>query len=182
MYCSYIKYMISPFLFFDMFIQNIWHMNGWHYCLAVQYSQLEKTRGQECSSIGKLWSCSWHSALMVNLQHESEKGREWALPSFLTCSSPLLWEGSATTTTTALNTYTTGDVNVSFIDEDSIGCEIREAWLLMLFSHAAHAEKETDSHNAEFRCYVVSIFLLVWKEWVIAGLTNWHLVACLWET
>lgn len=39
-------------------------------CVHCQYSQLEKTRGQECSSIGKLWSCSWHSALMVILERE----------------------------------------------------------------------------------------------------------------
>lgn len=30
--------------------------------------QLENSRGQECSSIGKLFSFSWHSASMVNLQ------------------------------------------------------------------------------------------------------------------
>lgn len=44
-------------------------------CICVcacfcQYSQLEKMRGQECSSIGKLWSCSWHSALMVILERQ----------------------------------------------------------------------------------------------------------------
>lgn len=130
-YCSYIKYTTFPHIlfinvhdfpiYFCICLYKMWHMNGWHDCLAAQYSQLEKTRGQECSSMGKLWSCSWHSALMVNLQHESERGREWAVPSFLT--------------------YTTGAVNVSFIDEDSIGCEIREGWLLMLFLHTAHAEK-----------------------------------------
>lgn len=31
------------------------------------YSQLEKVRGQACASMGKLCSCSWHSALMVSL-------------------------------------------------------------------------------------------------------------------
>lgn len=35
-----------------------------------RYSQLEKMRGQECSSIGKLCSWSWHSAFMVNLWRE----------------------------------------------------------------------------------------------------------------
>ena len=30
--------------------------------------QLENSRGHECSSIGKLFSLSWHSASMVNLQ------------------------------------------------------------------------------------------------------------------
>lgn len=44
------------------------------YC---QYSQLEKTRGQECSSIGKLWSCSWHSALMVILERERNAERDY---------------------------------------------------------------------------------------------------------
>ena len=32
------------------------------------YLQLENSRGQECSSMGKLFSLSWHSASMVNLQ------------------------------------------------------------------------------------------------------------------
>jgi len=32
--------------------------------------QLENSRGHECSSIGKLFSLSWHSASMVNLQTE----------------------------------------------------------------------------------------------------------------
>lgn len=32
------------------------------------YSQLEKMSGQECSSIGKLCSCSWHSAFIVSLK------------------------------------------------------------------------------------------------------------------
>lgn len=32
--------------------------------------QLENSRGHECSSIGKLFSLSWHSASMVNLQKE----------------------------------------------------------------------------------------------------------------
>lgn len=47
-------------------------------CVRVrcQYSQLEKTRGQECSSIGKLWSCSWHSALMVILEREGNTHRQ----------------------------------------------------------------------------------------------------------
>lgn len=46
-------------------------------CACVcQYSQLEKTRGQECSSIGKLWSCSWHSALMVILERERDTERD----------------------------------------------------------------------------------------------------------
>lgn len=33
--------------------------------------QLENSRGHECSSIGKLFSFSWHSASMVNLQEHS---------------------------------------------------------------------------------------------------------------
>lgn len=32
--------------------------------------QLENSSGQECSSIGKLFSLSWHSASIVNLQTE----------------------------------------------------------------------------------------------------------------
>lgn len=32
------------------------------------YSQLEKVSGHECSSMGKLCSCSWHSAFMVSLR------------------------------------------------------------------------------------------------------------------
>lgn len=40
--------------------------------LNTVYSQLEKMSGHECSSIGKLCSCSWHSAFMVNLQREQD--------------------------------------------------------------------------------------------------------------
>lgn len=42
-------------------------------CECCRCPQLEKTRGHECSSIGKLWSCSWHSALMVILEREINK-------------------------------------------------------------------------------------------------------------
>lgn len=44
---------------------------------AQPYSQLEKVSGQECSSMGKLCSCSWHSALMVSLRESrgSRHGR-----------------------------------------------------------------------------------------------------------
>lgn len=45
---------------------------------TAKNSQLEKTRGQECSSIGKLWSCSWHSALIVILETEEwHKQTDW---------------------------------------------------------------------------------------------------------
>lgn len=41
------------------------HLQSSH--TPCQYSQLEKISGQECSSMGKLCSCSWHSAFMVSL-------------------------------------------------------------------------------------------------------------------
>lgn len=65
----------------------LWPLSGFNARLCVclcaclcacvcQYLQLEKTRGQECSSIGKLWSCSWHSALMVILERERDRKTE----------------------------------------------------------------------------------------------------------
>lgn len=37
----------------------------------MAYSQLENSRGHECSSIGKLFSLSWHSASMVSLRRHN---------------------------------------------------------------------------------------------------------------
>lgn len=45
--------------------QQIKHFGKLHCAL---HSQLEKIRGHECSSMGKLCSCNWHSAFMVSLE------------------------------------------------------------------------------------------------------------------
>lgn len=48
-----------------------WNQYGWICILSIWPDlQLENSRGHECSSIGKLFSLSWHSASMVNLKKE----------------------------------------------------------------------------------------------------------------
>lgn len=45
----------------------LFYFNNLTLFLWVYYLQLENSSGQECSSIGKLCSWSWHSASIVNL-------------------------------------------------------------------------------------------------------------------
>lgn len=47
------------------------------------YLQLENSRGQECSSIGKLCNCNWHSASIVSLIRMTINRQRKALTSFL---------------------------------------------------------------------------------------------------
>lgn len=52
----------------------------------ASHSQLEKTRGHECSSMGKLCSCSWHSALMVSLE-DGKSSRKYTFLSIIVAST-----------------------------------------------------------------------------------------------
>lgn len=60
---------------------------------CASHSQLEKTRGHECSSMGKLCSCSWHSALMVSLE-DGKSSHKYTFLSIIVASTRFLtWSG-----------------------------------------------------------------------------------------
>lgn len=56
----------------------------------ASHSQLEKTRGHECSSMGKLCSCSWHSALMVSLE-DGKSSHKYTFLSIIVASNAVFF-------------------------------------------------------------------------------------------
>lgn len=86
--CSLLRYKCSRIISVPQWLK---HGGKLH---RASHSQLEKTRGHECSSMGKLCSCSWHSALMVSLE-DGKSSRKYTFLSIIVASTRFFatWSG-----------------------------------------------------------------------------------------